>query len=112
LHACYIAIGLFGKFCSEAALRVVNLLDIGLKNHLLVQEFVKKILLGQTIPTATRGGLLGFRGDVREIERSILGTLQDGKNAALTPVVQAYLNATVSQITRTLKAQGRLDPHF
>lgn len=76
------------------------------------QGLVKKILLDHTTPEATRGGLLSFSGVVRELERSILGTLTDNKDAALTPAIQGYLNATVSQITRTLKSQGKLDQHF
>ncbi len=77
-----------------------------------MQRFIQAFLLDYTKPFATKGGFLGKEGVVREIERAILGSLEDGKDDVLTPSFQKYLNATVSQVTRHLANSGMLDPQY
>ncbi len=76
------------------------------------QGYVQNLLLGYTKPTATKHGLLGFEGVVRELERSLLSTLIKDKDPNITPATQAYLKAAVGQITRTLEGDGILEPQF
>lgn len=76
------------------------------------QSFAKKLLAGYTTPTAPPAGLLGFGGVVREIEKKFLEALNKGADQPVAPQIQAYLNATVSQIVTSLEQQGKLDPNF
>ncbi|MCE5294482.1 MAG: hypothetical protein LLF94_07710 [Chlamydiales bacterium] len=75
------------------------------------RSWVKQFLLSQTEETSTNG-LLGFKEVVREIERSLLQTLAPGNNATLTPAMQNYVDATVSQIVRNLQSQGMLTEQY
>ncbi len=77
-----------------------------------MQQFIQAFLLDYTRPYATTHGFLGKEGVVREIERGLLGALEDGRDEILTPSFQKYLNATVSQVTRGLAEKGILDPQF
>lgn len=76
------------------------------------QGFAKKLLVGYAQPTADPKGLLGFAGIVREIEKKLLETLGQEGVAQVAPQMQAYLNAAVGQVTRTLETQGKLHPQF
>lgn len=75
-------------------------------------QFVTKILLNHTKPTATTHGLLGFSGTPRELERALLSTLKTDANDLLTPLMQSYLHATCSQIVSRLEAKGMLTKTF
>jgi len=77
-----------------------------------MQRFVKELLLGYTRPYATKRGFFGREGVIREIERGLLGALEDRSDDILTPRLQNYLNATISQVTRGLEKQGLLDPQY
>ncbi len=66
------------------------------------QKFVKGYLLDQP----TKGGLLQYKGTVREVERGILDMLKDNS------FVTEYHNAIVSKITHSLEDQGYLSPNF
>jgi len=81
------------------------------ENVTRMQQYAKKWLIDFTKPSATKRGLAGYQGVVREVEKRLLETLsqQDpliGKN------LDTYVDATVAQIIRTLEASGRLRPDF
>lgn len=90
-----------------------NALDLKNPNNNVsrAQDYVKKLLLSYTKQGAPLGGLLNFQGDVREIERAVLGTLGDPAHNIHKPA-EAYVNALVSQIIRSPEIESRLSPHF
>ncbi len=77
-----------------------------------LNDWLTKFLLDHTSPFATKRGLFGQEGVVREMERTILMTLDPEKDQELNGPAGAYLKASVRQITEALEAQGILDPHF
>ncbi len=68
------------------------------------QSFVNRFLQDYTEPTAPKEGLIGFGGHLRDIEQKIL--------KEEIPELTTYIDATVSDIIRTLQANGSLSPDF
>lgn len=86
--------------------------DLNVSN---AQRFARQFLVGYTTSLAPEKGLLGFEGAVREIERSLLSTLnvtEPSESGVVSSVTQPYLDAVVAKAVRTLENQGQLHPDF
>lgn len=76
-----------------------------------LQNYLKKYLLAAKGPTATKRGLSGYEGIVSQIEKYLLGTLDD-KDSKVGATLSTYLDVTCKQVTEALEKQGFLDKNF